>query len=32
MKEMVGSSVYNTLGYNNQEKVYDITNFVVTSA
>lgn len=32
MSEMVGSSVYNTLGYNNQERVYDITNFVVLSA
>lgn len=32
MDEMVGSSVYNTLGYNNQEKVFDITNFVITSA
>ena len=32
MTEMIGSSIYNTLGYSNQEKVFDITNFVISSA
>lgn len=32
INDMIGSNFYNTLGYNNQEKVFDITNFVVASA
>ena len=29
IKDMIGSNFYNTLGYCNQEKVFDITNFVI---
>ena len=31
INDMIGSNFYNTLGYNNQEKVFDITNFVIAS-
>ena len=31
IKDMIGSNLYNTLGYCNQEKVFDITNKVITS-
>ena len=31
IKDMIGSNFYNTLGYCNQEKVFDITNFVITN-
>ena len=30
-KDMVGANHYNTLGYVNQEQVFDITNFAITS-
>ena len=31
MADMIGANLYNTLGYCNQEKVFDITNFVITN-
>ena len=31
IKDMIGSNFYNTLGYCNQEQVFDIKNFIVTN-